>query len=397
MRSKYFKRMTALVLSMICMIVFVTSAFANDDNAANHDARTMSGSYTPNMFYSTYDNGTLYKDTATVKRLQMRSNCYGYAFRLAYCHMPMPDVGFYGPCYKQQPGEFALKSSGLNLYTLNAVVARTLYDYSDIEDFMVDAFYYDMYNLSDLFYMMQQLVYADASRMGYTVTEYTGSGVPTVTYANKRLIALVVSQNDYHFYMQHSDGTWSHKAGDGPVQNTCFGTGHAAVTLTNSNILNHMKEDQYTGGQHKLYYITKNAVPDYMHYMGHDRENPITRTQLVEDSDLAGNYQKSAVSLGVTPVAFTEAMIDYVDDVDYYYYKPRVGKTYQVVVTPKNNIPITVKLYETDGTLITTQSVTSGACTVNVGGTAGLVYILSVSSPGQTDQILSNSYTINIS
>jgi hypothetical protein len=60
----------------------------------------------------------------------------------------------------------------------------------------------------------------DASRIGYTVTEYTvpSTGIPTIS-GSKRLIALVVGTTDYHYYMQHSNGTWSHKPGISSVTN----------------------------------------------------------------------------------------------------------------------------------------------------------------------------------
>ena len=179
-------------------------------------------------FRSDYNSSSNYlRSSCYANSLQYKSNCYGYAFRFYSTESGLGEDNYYG----QYPGDFADKTNGLDigpdpLYTNNDVMVLNQmvinnYDYSDY------------YRMSILIELMQ----ADANTLDYTITEYTGTDImPGNIYTNRRLIAVVLGTGGFHYYMQHTDSTWSHKPGSNEPTNICF---CGAGQLTNSNIRSH--------------------------------------------------------------------------------------------------------------------------------------------------------------
>lgn len=121
-------------------------------------------------------------------------NCYGYAFG-HILHGAAMYLGNGG--YKQQPGEFA-KTDDKDETVINIVKGDPSASMNNV-----------VANMR-----------LDANRLGYMLNEYVPTTATVAQYGTAgRLIAVVTGSNDYHFYMQHNDGTWSHKRGSMAVTN----------------------------------------------------------------------------------------------------------------------------------------------------------------------------------
>ena len=329
--------------------------------------------------------------------LQPRSNCYGYAFRYySNSGSPLP--------YKQQPGEFASKSNGIIIsYQLNGVIHQTnIRNYDDL-----DALYRLMYwpgsALTNQARMaiMTQLMAHDGQAVGYTVTPYTGSvDQYRATHPNSRLIALVVNYSnlydlgDYHYYMQHDNGTWSHKPGEDTVYNICR---NCETELTDSNIANHMAEGIYAGGQCSFFEITKSAVIDYPHYNG----KTSVQTYL-PPNDRAGNQPIAAQVLGTAPCTYTVGSINYLGDYDYYAITTQAHaarKNYVFSVTPVSaDASLSLMLLNAQGTIVNLSVVSSanGSRTIVNSCDGNTTYILCVYVNGQLTYDYGRSYTVTV-
>lgn len=228
------------------------------------------------------DDVPLYYDDG----LQLRSNCYGYAFRLYFSEAFTDDMivyrnGLSGAAemddfyaYKQVPGEFADKEEGLGIWDVgtNAPCVDILYDRFDLDNFYEDYIFDSTLSNETRMHYLVQLIQADANTLGYTVTEYTGTTIPNpAPDSDERLIAVVVNQptgssenSSFHFYMQHSDGSWSHKDGHAQPSNKCFNCKQVLEGLT---IRANASEGPYANGFVKFFYINKN-VEDTNHRNG---------------------------------------------------------------------------------------------------------------------------------
>jgi len=394
-----------LFVTVLCLSLILTFSTNASQIVVTTETGTNRSTVQNNPFYSAYDNGDLYRSSDGISRLMERANCYGYAFRLAYGDAFIPDSeeeawgGMPGDFYKQQPGEFADKSEGLNILLTSSSLYDTLYNYLDLMYAYTDYFgpYTDKTDTERLNFLHQVLA-ADAEALGYTLTKYNGTAIQSASaYTDRRLIAVVVHQSgnsygDYHFYMQHSDDTWSHKRGTWAPQDACITHG---TELTNANITSHICEDIYAGGAYQFYYITKNAVTDYTHQYGN---YPGTvQTLPTSGGDLAGNHLPSAKYLGIAPVSFTNARFDSVDDVDCYRFMARVSANRTVTVSTTGSVPVVVEVYNYTGTLVSSNSVASGICILQPGCTAGLNYYLRIYSPNQIAHIPNNTYSVYIS
>lgn len=83
---------------------------------------------------------------------------------------------------------------------------------------------------------LEQKMYGDFAALrnadgnDWTITRTTQTASVPAGY---RKIALTIGiERDYHFYMRHSDGTWSHKPGKTNVTNLSLDT-HAVITDSN--------------------------------------------------------------------------------------------------------------------------------------------------------------------
>lgn len=341
------------------------------------------GTYLTTDYYAYFIPMEIYADDS----LQLRSNCYGYAFRFYYALNNFTDEmtfelanGNYYKSYKQQPGEFANKYPGLAIYnTAGTSVVATLSNYDDLKSFYQNTIFSSSITNSERMNYLVQLMQADAAELGYTMTEYTSASLPDAwAYNNKRLIAVVVNQNDYHFYMQHSDNTWSHKPGSDAPQNDCF---DCDIVLTNDNIRAHACEGIYEGAEIKFFYITKSAIVDYGHLRG-------TYTGCKSTSnwtaDLAGNQFISSIDLGEMPIEFSDARIDYINDVDFFSFKSSTAGTYSVTTSSFTSIPLTLQIFDYRGNLLYTYTSSNGSISTTVQLSEGQEYFAAFSSPNQT-------------
>src|SRR3989304_5994447 len=176
--------------------------------------------------------------------MQYKMNCYGYASHIYY------PGGTSGSPYKQQPGECG-------------------YNTEPFGDLM-QSYEYAMTYWNNLYYFVTDRVYEDYWMLGYfndefDITEKTRTAsVPS----GQRKIALSIRQDgynsDYHFYLRHSDGTWSHKPGSAPITDYSLTSG---VQITDSNIETTSQEGGYDDGT-RYFLINKSAVVDFPHNYG---------------------------------------------------------------------------------------------------------------------------------
>lgn len=267
---------------------------ANSNNASIQEysnINSMKWTFEPvvNRFFSEYTPEKF--NNASVNE---RLNCYAYAFGFVEKYY-ITDDG------KQKPGYFAE----------NQNLAKPLSS-NDDQEFMNNI----VYNMN-----------LDAAHLGYSISEYSTENDTVEQFgANSRLIAVVVgSVNRYHFYMQHNDGTWSHKDGDNPPKNTAINhTESNPKYLNNGNIKKHVY-NSYELGVCKFFIITKDAVRDYPH----DKSNS-PKQNIFYFTDMAGDnmFTSSNISIGEQ-----EACIDTPDDVDFFIFKPTTTRNYTIQTT----------------------------------------------------------------
>ena len=256
--------------------------------------------YSLNPFYSEYDPGK-FNDSGsmpgigiTTDHIQYRMNCYGYAFRYLLQGSVVMNSG---GGYKQQPGEF--RDTGGTAYSLTG------------------------YSGSELMNRLRYNVGLDASRLGFSVQEYQPSGTTVPQFGvGSRLIAVVAGKyvSDYHFYIQHNDGTWSHKPGSGGVTNLALTSG---VILTNANIIQYAKQGVYTDGELTFLLISRDAIIDHPH----SARNAYGRVVSLYDLDVAGDYPETSVS---SAAVGSGGMFDFGSDVDFFYFCPPSSGNYSV-------------------------------------------------------------------
>ena len=361
----------------------VSVCFASYNRASNKPSFTMvySNPYAANYLdYRKYDNSTISNTNVSDlnRLLQKRANCYGFALRFTYTGNYVPafflEQGRSG--YLQQPGEFAIKYMSSTNYPSNYDKLGHLYLQSIVAS--------NGYSASFIMRMVEN----DMSWLGFHVTypetQYTSSSqISTGVYENKRLVLLVIGQRDYHFYLQNSNGTWSHKPGTDEATNQCFGHCGTATNLTNSNILNHCQEGGYTR-EYKFFFVDKPSTIDYCHGDGTAPTCEIlTPVQLV---DVAGDEINSSkgIVLSENGSATINGMIDYNYDIDCFSFDVPLTKTYSVnISTLKNGLSyshsIGVSIIMQNGqTPLYSNANVSGETMVNVNLQAGKIYYISV-------------------
>ena len=322
--------------------------------------------------------------------LRYRTSSYGYAFRMFYAMNEFPES--FGSYYEQQPGEFASKSTPIQIQ-LSSNDTRNMSSYSDVYDLLFELFttHFREYSVSQKFNALLTLVQADAATLGYTLTEYTGTTIPdATTNTNRRMIAIVAGPQYYHFYMQHADNTWSHKNGYNVPQNTCLDDEHVGA-LYNSNIREHACHgNYYEGGIVKFYYITKNAIIDYKHMDGTAENSVRTRTITI---DLAGSTIYSAKDIVSLPEDYLLGSFDYPGDIDYYaiYGGNSTEETISVSVPIGRSVLLSV--YDGSGNLLNSKfGVTSVTLTEYF--EIDTQYYISVYSPEFTSYENNFTYTL---
>ncbi|MBQ3550633.1 MAG: hypothetical protein IJA41_06600 [Clostridia bacterium] len=337
-----------------------------------------------NPFYSNSNDIQYYINSGgldTDDNLQRRSNCYGFALKMFYAEEEIAENEYTnnGEFYKQQPGEFADRTSFLSVsedisyyYALCLSYLENMIANNGLTvDFII--------NMVDL----------DMEAMGYDIIHrqkyVSSSQVPTAgTYTDRRLIALVVGGGDYHFYMQNSDGIWTHKPGEGIASKTCFEHGE---TLKDSNIVEHIRESIYLD-DYVFFYVNKPATIDFGHYNG--TSDSCIQTDLYS-CDGVGDTAGSAKLLECPTSSYVVSRIGYINDIDYYCFEPQASKSYnfEFMTIDKNQLQnhyeLRVNVLDNNLNVLETYSISTGTGNCTLSLTAGKQYYLMFWSCGQTE------------
>ncbi len=324
---------------------------------------------TLNRYYSEYDSTKFYSSVTPssgtqTNLIRYRMNCYGYAF----CNILYGNtyVNAFAQGYKQQPGEFAKTVDKCN--TVNNVVVG---------------------NSSQTMTNVVSNMQLDASRFGYTITQYSPTSSTVNQYGTgKRLIAVVTGNSDYHFYMQHSNGTWSHKPGSSNVTNLSLSDN--STVLTNSNILSLANSGAYAGGQLRFYIITKDAVIDKPHSSRCCDSWPCGHSQnTLYYLDQAGDYMKTSTSVAT---GCKDGRFDFNYNHDFYCFVPPSTGTYTITTHTNSSADIDCKIYDENGGSLY-NATNTGAVNVSLSLTVGKRYFFDVYNYSKTVV----TYTFSIS
>ena len=339
-----------------------------------------------NMFFSKYEPSklnfvsTVPESDVTIGAMR-RMNCYGYAFGNI---LSTANSNSSTTQYFQTPGEFASNSN------ISNVIPN-----------------YQMANSNNPTTMMNYIVNnmnLDASNMGYTITEYTPSasnGYEVDQYGtSSRLIAVVTSENDFHFYMQHSDGTWSHKTGKEQIRNVSLSSGESnigsdSVILTNDNIYSRAAKRNYEGGVLKFFVISRGAIWDYPHTNSCFAENHTGQlwpncghTNLLAKTtpymECAGNHCETAAYLGGSSNIYRLGRLDYHYDYDVFTFYVNDTNTHTFTISwaggPASaaDVCYVCTVYTTNGTFVASNS-DEGTVSLSVALNPGTLYHLEIS------------------
>ena len=378
------------------------NVFGSIQNSTSSRRPVLTVTYTEHNYDEFYSMPTssmyLFTDTSDEVRLEKRSNCYGYAFRMFYSEAFPINNRYY---YLQQPGEFADKSGGLTIYN-DGGVDYTISNYAQLR-VLYQNYFNSTHTSDERMNIIVQLIQADASTLGYTVTEYTGSTIPDATL-DKRLIAVVTSPPtaeviDYHFYMQHTDNTWTHKQGSTAPSNQSI-TSHTA--LTNSNIQVKANEGIYANGSLKFFYITKSAVVDFPHGDGityvNNHSPAFTTTLTLDNSGEDFWNSKNYGMISGTNVYFS-GRFDYPYDADCFSFIAPAFDEYHFYVT-SNVSPIVTYIFDENMDVYLAYNVTGSApYLLSANLNAGRRYYIQFQYPEYTSYSYSaipRTYTVQI-
>lgn len=295
--------------------------------------------------YSTYSQTSTYRSA-----LRYRMNCYGYAIHVYSL------VGTSTSPYKQQPGEFTRDNETYRTLLLD----------------MYEAIHGSNVTSTSLLNFMEEKMYADFATLNtYSGSEWsiTSTTRTSTVPSGYRKIALTVGiGHDYHFYLRHSDGTWSHKPGAGAVTNLSFDT---RVTITDSNIATAVAEGGYDDGV-RYYLIRKAAVVDYPHNNGSDYETLYTSTAF---RDCAGDTITKAARVSGTSKL---ARFDYSGDVDYYEFTPTTSGSYTFTTSlSSSTYDVDMAIYDDAGNVLVSDY-TDGNPSITLTLTANTRYYIRV-------------------
>mgnify|MGYP000084989541 FL=1 len=299
--------------------------------------------------YSTYAMTAKYRD-----KLQYNMNCYGYAMHVH------ATVGTGSNSYKQQPGEFIRDNQRFE--DLNQERYQYLHGPNATPTAALN--YLEQKMMGDFAEMRSR----DGAEWVVTQTTQTAS-VP----AGYRKIALTIGiAHDYHFYMRHSDGTWSHKPGDAEVTNLSFDT---RVVITDSNIATAAREGRYDDGV-RYYLIKKSPIIDYVHGNGHNEDSLYTPFSF---KDKAGETLKTSTTISGTSFS---AMFDYLGDIDCYAFTPASSGEYTFSTSIDTSAySVTLAVYDTYGNKLK-EIVSTGTSSLTVSMQQNTRYFIEVSDSG---------------
>lgn len=328
-----------------------------------------------NPFYSAFEDSSFsvngssvtIKGTASLysstSNFQSRANCYAYALQTHFdINAPYPIYNGRTTAYLQIPGEFIDKSTAIPITLPNGETYNLTSTSSVLELWEEHIFPISEKNAPPvreyvfLRNTVEFLIKSDLEAMGYSAQFTNSSAVNLPTTASKRLIIMVLGTNineagtnDYHFYMQHTDGTWSHKRGNTPVEASNH-LSNAEEVLENAQSL---KYDDYTF----YFYVTMPASRDHCHSDGiSDLNCPYTSTS--PTTDLAGEYFASAQQ--IKPLETICASIGYSGDIDTYVLVANTTQ-YQFHITSEgtNVNPLTMVIYNENGNVLRIETISS--------------------------------------
>ncbi len=281
-------------------------------------------------------------------------NCYGIAI-----HVHATVVTDFNP-YIQQPGEF-------------------IRDNQSYFDFCLEMYYkFDDLSITSeaLLNYLEQKMYGDFAALrnadgnDWTITRTTQTASVPAGY---RKIALTIGiGHDYHFYMRHSDGTWSHKPGGTEVTNLSLDT---RVVITDSNIATAAREGRYDDGV-RYYLIKKPPIIDYVHGNGHNDDSLYTPFSF---KDKAGETLKTSTTISGTSFS---AMFDYLGDIDCYAFTPASSGEYTFSTSIDTSAySVTLAVYDTYGNKLK-EIVSTGTSSLTVSMQQNTRYFIEVLDSG---------------
>ena len=334
------KTFRKLVVSIVVALVFfttITGAYADE-------IESIQSAVVINRTYSTYS-----QTSPIGQKLRYGMNCYGYALQVYALNASSSNS------HKQQPGEFVQdQESFLGLYyriddILNSSNITTALN--GIED-LVEADFAQLYNSSDI-------------NAEWKIQPTTASASVPSGY---RKIALAIGLgDDYHFYMRHNDGTWSHKQGFANPTNKSIDTN---VALTDNNISTKALEGDYDDGV-RFYLIKKSAIADYPHDICSLSSN-YTTTAFQERAGDTITKARTIYS------ANFKSRFDYTDDNDYFAYTPTTSGNYTFTTSlTSSTYDVQMIVYDSNGSVLAIDAST-GNPSINVHLTANKRYFIRV-------------------
>ena len=249
---------------------------------------TQNTHYSPyiEVTYTTYTNYSMgyspykYNDFQNVNNFQKRMNCYAYALQMYY----RGDFPSGTSIYKLHPGEFGLTLSD-SLYEDNIDTWDILYRGYETKN-----------SASEMYLYVKQQMQRDATALGISMNEIKMEKnfiLPSSYNENyQRIIALVASKNDFHFFVRNGNGTcgknehaetcsiWSHKPGTSVISKSVSTSTSYGESLCDSNILRLATE--YYGNSTPVFFITNQNINLYDSYFYNGQYSGSTGTQFVQ-------------------------------------------------------------------------------------------------------------------
>lgn len=250
------------------------------------------------------------------EEIRFRQNCYGYAFGyVLYCAMQVyysaeDEDHLMG--YKQIPGEFVTGSNRQQLQNISPPTP----------------------NLTANEYMVRVVnnLYYESKQLNFTISSYYPDEDDVEQFGGnkgKRLIAVVTNSTDFHFYMQHDNGEWSHKIGSGSIQKNAI---NSITPLNNGNIQSMAKRGAYSGGALRFFTITNSAIMDFPHdgrccddfHCNHNDPNTLYL------NERGGDYIENSKLVNTGTI---HAKFDFHKDVDVYCFTPNITTEYVITIS----------------------------------------------------------------
>lgn len=297
-----------------------------------------------NRRYSVYSTTAPYRTY-----LQYRMNCYGYALHV-YCLS-----GTSSNPFKQQLGYFA--------HDLSDFISQNS---SDEEPGSRN---YETNERMNLYEGLMFNDFATLNQFSSSEWQISSTTLNAEIPSGYRKIAMSIDYegSDYHFYLRHSDGTWSHKPGEGAVTNLSLDNG---TTITDSNISTAAKEGGYDDGT-RYYLIKKSAVIDY----AHDVYSSTLHYYPTSFKDRAGSLMKTAY---IVSGSSRTARFDYPGDVDFFAFTPSDTGSYTITTSlTSSDYDVNIIIYDMCGSVIVADE-SIGNPNITIDLTAGCRYYIRV-------------------